>query len=1107
MIKLDGVWKFRLDPKDKGFNEHWENEEFLETIQIPGVLQEQGYGEDISYETEWVEGLSDPLWYLREEYQYAQDEIRVPFLSQPPKIYRGKAWYQTTISKTQIKSGNWYSLFIENTRWRSHVWLDDKDVGEDFSLCTPHEFELGFLEEKDYKITICLDNSMQLPYRPDGHGVSDSLGAGWNGMVGRIEIHSHPALCISEVKVFSEIEEKIATFEVTLWNHRKETINATLGIKDGDEDVLIECEEGYHTITITKAYGEDAALWDEFSKCTRKEAIVVKSDYGTEERLITFGLVNAKTENGLFLINNRPTYFRGTHFGGDYPLSGYPDCSLSFWQKIMSTLREWGLNFMRFHSYCPPLAAFEAADIEGVYLQVECGMWNSFEVGDPMLEVAKNEAERILHYFGNHPSFIMLSPSNEPKGEWLEPLSQFVKYCKALDPRKLYTIQSGWPYPMKPSEITGTDYVYFHRSGYGLEPGGTIRNAVGWKGGDYRESLTGITYPVICHELGQWCSYPDFSIIEKFTGYLLPGNFEVFRESAREHGIDQFAKEFSYHSGKLQSLMYKEDIEANLRTPHIYGFELLDLHDYLGQGTALVGVLDAFWDEKGYITAKEWRRFCSRTVPLARIEKYVYEQGELCHFPVEVSHFGAKPLENAKITYRLMEITKDYAVGKSKDNKNIINSVNTIDGITGVLKSLDIPIGKNIEVGVISFIMPRKETHTVYELLVQIETMEGEIYDNSWKLWSYVMSPVKTQISSEICYTKDWEEAKFALLEGKKVFFNPSQDSLSYDCPRLKFKPVFWNAQMGPTWARGMGILCDDNHSIFSEFPTHSYADWQWENILDGTRGINISKFQDKLDPIVRVIDDWNRNYPLALIMEAKVLNGKLLMTSVDFEMKSDKITNKALFHSILHYMESSNFNPSVSISEEEWMSVYHENHTMEILDATVMLEEDTGHDISVICNGNAEDYMLWKGHPAHIKITMPKAHSFYGILYVPRQNHREHEGDIKNYRVEYKKNGSWEFLCDGELSSSFSPKTILFPVKVTTNEIRFTALSGFGGKHVTKWIIAEDGWHSSIGEYSDPYISIACLTLLCDEKLDKWKGIQKDKKIEAKSATTDIEN
>lgn len=426
---------------------------------------------------------------------------------------------------------------------------------------------------------------------------------------------------------------------------------------DISADAVCVLTQGSQICELTLNYPSDTPLWDEFdqglhnfivtlssisnalqgemqSSITQlplqsKEMVSQFSKVVLQTKEVTFGFCRAEVKDGHFVINGRNTYLRGTHFGGDYPLSGIPDCGSAYWDKIMKTVKTWGMNFIRCHSYCPPEAAFEAADRAGVYLQIECDMWNVFAPDAQMNNVLWEETKRILDTFGNHPSFLMLSPSNEPGGDWLMPLTDWVSKCHAYDSRHLYTIQSGWPYPMEPDKITGTDYFYFHRSGFGIQPGGTIRGPRGWNGGDYRESLKDISYPVICHELGQWCAYPNFDVIDKFTGYLQPGNFEIFRESARAHDVLGQNKEFVYNSGRQQVRMLKEDLEANLRTPYIYGFELLDLHDYLGQGTALVGILDPFWDSKGYVTPNEWRQFCDETVLLARIESYCIDRAKM----------------------------------------------------------------------------------------------------------------------------------------------------------------------------------------------------------------------------------------------------------------------------------------------------------------------------------------------------------------------------------------------------------------------------------------------------------------------------------------------
>ena len=135
--------------------------------------------------------------------------------------------------------------------------------------------------------------------------------------------------------------------------------------------------------------------------------------------------------------------------------------------------------------------------------------------------------------------------------------------------------------------------------------------------------------PVVSHEIGQWCVYPNLDEMTKYTGLLKARNFEIFQDQLERNGMLNQAHDFLMASGKLQALLYKEDIESALRTPGFGGFQLLDLHDFPGQGTALVGVLDPFWDSKGYITAEQYRRFAGPIVPLARLERRIFE-GRRC---------------------------------------------------------------------------------------------------------------------------------------------------------------------------------------------------------------------------------------------------------------------------------------------------------------------------------------------------------------------------------------------------------------------------------------------------------------------------------------------
>lgn len=1153
---LAGIWRFEIDKEDRGFAEHWEKRRLTQTITLPGCLQAQGYGDAISEDTPWVQSLYDALWYQRGEYVYAQENgTKVPFLSQPPRHYTGKAWYQKTIFVPEKSDGFVGRLTLDNTKWKTTLWIDGECKGSIVSLCAPHVYETGALSAGEHTVTLCIDNGWQLSYRPDGHGVSDALGATWNGVAGAITLELFNRVWIERVKVNAQLPQ--AAIQVHLKNETSHIQNCIVHVQDTvhtdiSADAVCVLTQGSQICELTLNYPSDTPLWDEFdqglhnlivtlssisnalqgemqSSITQlplqsKEMVSQFSKVVLQTKEVTFGFRRAEVKDGHFVINGRNTYLRGTHFGGDYPLSGIPDCGSAYWDKIMETVKTWGMNFIRCHSYCPPEAAFEAANRAGVYLQIECDMWNVFAPDAQMNNVLWEETKRILDAFGNHPSFLMLSPSNEPGGDWLMPLTDWVSKCRAYDSRHLYTIQSGWPYPMEPDKITGTDYVYFHRSGFGIQPGGTIRGPRGWNGGDYRESLKDISYPVICHELGQWCAYPDFDVIDKFTGYLQPGNFEIFRESARAHDVLGQNKEFVYNSGRQQVRMLKEDLEANLRTPYIYGFELLDLHDYLGQGTALVGILDSFWDSKGYVTPNEWRQFCDETVLLARIKSYCIDRAKnaTISIPIEVSHFGRAPLQSVRIHWQLeQQPVTEYTYGEH--GKTLTQTVFQPPVLCGTLKQRDYALEKNQSAGCIYLNMEDIQPDCAYVLRVSIEA-NGKIVENTWPFWIFdssksnqVSTPdeskAETDTHEAVFITSDRFNAETLLNEGKRVLFELPYEDTSYDCPPVRFNPSFWNSQMGPTWARGMGMIIQNAHSAFASFPTTADGGWQWQSLIENARGLRVEKLGcDCITNLVQPIDEWNRNDKMSLLFECQVGTARLMMTSINLEQDTPQAA--ALKKSILSYMKSDAFEPQGQVSWKQLSSLFEINDVMKELDAKI--DDDS---LSACLDGNPQTFVrLTGGYPYSFIIQTTQKHNISGILYMPRQNHREHEGELRSYCIEAWVNDTWKQVQKGKLSSSYEPKRITFLHEVYTDRIRFTALDTFSapGKSCF-WAMEPDGWYQKEadttanpefkGQLPQDIFSASVINLLLaeEEEMAVWKQHAEQRSVHLKEAVTSI--
>ena len=408
--------------------------------------------------------------------------------------------------------------------------------------------------------------------------------------------------------------------------------------------------------------GDNVQPWDEFSPSLYELHASLGSKQRASQspaRTVTFGMRKLDIRGTQFVLNGRPILLRGTLECAIFPTTGYPPTDLASWQRIFRVIKSYGLNFMRFHSWCPPEAAFAAADLEGVYLQVEGPEANiHIDRRTPIGQFMEQELRRMVRSYGNHPSFCLMTLGNEHSGVG-DTLAYWVDMLIREDPRHFYCSASAGQ--MTPNR------QYTEGGPRGIH--GPATDA------DFREAVAREGRPLMGHEIGQWTFFPNFDEIAKYRGVLEAKNFELIRDDmAKKHLLD-LAPQFVQATGKQAVLLYKEEIEVLLRTPGYPGFSLLDLHDYPGQGTALIGPLDPFWDSKGFVSPEEHRRYCGPTVPLLRMKKRTFTLDETFTAEAEISHFGPHDLRGARPVWSIKDqvgrevasgtlATQDLATGK-----------------------------------------------------------------------------------------------------------------------------------------------------------------------------------------------------------------------------------------------------------------------------------------------------------------------------------------------------------------------------------------------------------------------------------------------------------
>ena len=910
-LSLAGEWQFKIDSLDQGIEKKWYLDTFKESVRLPGSMAENGKGYEVSVNTDWTGDIVDRSYFIDKKYEKYRrtGNIKIPFWLKPVKYYKGVAWYGKEVEIPDGWKGKQVALSLERCHWESTVFVNGIKAGTQNSLATPHEYNItDLLTPGKNLISIRIDNRVIIPIGVNSHSISDHTQSNWNGITGEISLCASSGVFINDVRIYPDIQNETAKVIVSVKNPGNTDFKGKLKIRARSfnseksrtlpgKNVTIVTNADKQQMVINYKISK-SQLWSEFDPAMYRLSVCLKkSGKVIDTQTVDFGMREFKTNGTRFEVNGIPVFLRGTTECCIFPLTGYPPTDVESWEKVLKTVRNYGLNHVRFHSFCPPGAAFEAADKLGIYFHIECSSWAnqgaSVGSGTPTDKFIYEEGDRIIKEYGNHPSFCMLAYGNEPGGSNQNKyLGELISYWKSVDNRRVYTSAAGWPV------IPENDYNLIpapriQQWGQGLKS--IINSEPPQTMFDYRNIISVYNIPTVSHEIGQWCVYPDFKEIEKYTGVLKPTNFEIFRETLEENNMGDQAEDFLKASGKLQVICYKADIEAALRTPGFGGFEILQLHDFPGQGTALVGILNPFFESKGYVTPEEFRMFCNETVPLARMQKMIYKNDETFEPGVEIAHFGNKPLYNAEI---LCQVT-------DPEGQVLRREIMTMD---------EIKIGNENIAGVFTMDIPGFEKAQKLTFEVSIT---GTSARNKWDIWVYPSSDEAKPGSVYITDRLD-RNAEDILKKGGSVLLLTygNVGKTKGDQVAIGFSSIFWNTAWTNNQApHTLGILCDPKHPLFTGFPTEYHSNWQWWDPVSHSQAMILDGFPAELKPLIQPIDTWFENRRLALAFEAKTGGGKLIVCSINMKDSLDQrpVTSQ-LLRSMLNYMNSDSFNPMTDI-------------------------------------------------------------------------------------------------------------------------------------------------------------------------------------------------
>lgn len=864
IIDISGAWKYRTDETDRGIQEAYyqqifESEDFL----LPGTTCENRVGKKQAYFADFTkEAVRAP----RERYEYI-----------------APLWLQRKIVVPKEWEGKCVKLFLERVNLASQVWIDGNEIDrQHIELSAPHSYNLtGRLTEGVHVLTLRIDNRNLLNLDTMASGYSIDTQGYWNGIIGRIELQIEEPYHIEGVQIYPK-ENGIAV-RLTLQNQvyspwQREDAKITLVVitPEGVELEQIAHERKlFHSKQVEHFFyampKKEIIWWDEFHPALYTLRVTYTCCGYCDVKETVFGMRIIQTEGKQFLLNRKPLALRGTIDCAQYPLTGYPPMEQETYRRNFTVLKSYGLNLIRFHAWCPPEAAFAVADELGMYLAVEMPLWLNrdackLELGEDSAHrnYFTQEAVTISKTYGNHPSFLLFSNGNENMGDFAL-LEDITIQTKALDDRRLYALTSNFDHPMLPCEDF---FCACEAYGHKIRIQDIHERIAQDTCYDYSEAVEDVPAPIISFEVGQYCVYPDVDICESYTGNMLPVNFDAIRKHMKRTKVYHKRKDYIQASGDLAAKLYKEDIEAVLRTKGFGGFELLSLCDYTGQSTATVGMLDVLCRDKGVIAPEQFRQFCNSVVPLFKAKRiFTVPTQRYIEAELDLYDYGQKKIENPVFVLSVFADDQLFYETKTTD------------------KHVRIPIDK-------------VTTSVMLKIHLSVED-----YVNEWKVYVYA----EREMVQEISVISDAGQLRKLAENGGKAIV--SADILMKPI-QTGFVPVFWSPVHFPS-QRPCGAIIDCESKIFAQFPTEKYPDYQWWNLLEHGKAMDISNLQE-IKPIVEMVPNFVDNSPGSPLFEAKV--GKASILFCGFDLRREDAATKAFAYSLTEYFYSDSFCPTQEI-------------------------------------------------------------------------------------------------------------------------------------------------------------------------------------------------
>jgi len=380
-VSLDGTWEMAYSPYA------WETVDLpaFAGVKVEGAVP--GYWEDLVPAFR-AAGMTDTF---RINPVYNRQTLPITgwaWDTTLPDPY-GCFFYRRTVELAEAGPAR---LAFEGVRNQVHVWINGRFIAYHAGFSTPFELAVpdGVLHRGANEIVMAVANTPILGYCGAYVCGLTTRSVFWStgGVNGHLELR-FPKNGLADVYVTTAAD--LASFTV----HASGVKRFRYEIADGEKVVAHGEAEGDFTLP-TKGF----AFWS--PELPKRYELRLVTPEGVYRQL--FGLRRLTADGERLRLNGRFVYLRGVTEHCYFPQTVHVPRDLGYYRMITAKRKELGFNFVRFHTFVPPVEYLEATDELGMLVHIETPNF-----------VSEPEFAEIISFARRHPSVVIYCTGNETR--------------------------------------------------------------------------------------------------------------------------------------------------------------------------------------------------------------------------------------------------------------------------------------------------------------------------------------------------------------------------------------------------------------------------------------------------------------------------------------------------------------------------------------------------------------------------------------------------------------------------------------------------------------------------------------------------------------------